>query len=118
MIEITQEQKEMLAKTLVSYELLKAPSNVLIDIGNVLIPLKLRPTYEYMSIEGYIRIPPITNSYDENLNNLAGKFIIINKRHFNMRGKQLLEELGQNLPRVNRMNATQQAQRDRRKQLH
>lgn len=85
--------KEDLIASVVTPELYKHPIEILIDIKGVLHYLKNRKPSEESYFIGYRRLQKIEKIRQSDLSWLSGKMVILDKRHFNKRGKQLIANL-------------------------
>lgn len=85
--------REELVNTLVTPELYRLPSNVYVAIGDNLLPIKIRPTFGGIHFSQYQRLQQIENIREADLSCLAGQFVILEEKHFNARGRELLLEL-------------------------
>ena len=97
MLTLDAETLETLRTSLVTPELIRLPRNVYVEIGTKLYPLKVRPIDNDPPVYLYTRLDAITDVRDTDLSWLSGESIIVEKTHFNMRGKEVINYLDQKL---------------------
>lgn len=84
---------QALSDTLVSPELLRRPSIVLVEIGYTLYYLKSQQLVDDNNLTNFIRMRKIKDVRQEDFSWLNGKMVILDEHHFNLRGQQLLKEI-------------------------
>lgn len=90
---LDKEVKESLWYCVRNKRLLEKPSNILVKgKSGKLYPLKVRPNYDYHPLFCYIEYNE-DHDMNHDYKEIQGKFIIIDKLQFNMRGKEILSNL-------------------------
>lgn len=85
--------KESLLYSLCSRRMYEKPSNILVKgYSGKLYPLKVRPRYDAIPLSMYVEYNE-QHDYLHDYNEIIGKFIIIDRKQFNLRGREILSNL-------------------------